>query len=173
MRYYLCVKEIDENNEKNDINWFITYTFSKGGIHNILSSDSRYSRKYAFTKGGIYQSSELYGDDTVIDDNNQLHNIKDLLGEYLEVFEIKISEEVKNIIANKEAKGDIISITPLRILEGNVVYNVICKHKNIDYQVYTISLYNGILMCYQRMRTKNYDYRLWYEVLLHKRNKKL
>ena len=90
---------------------------------------------------------------------------------YLEPYELVIDELSQEVINNKMLiKGDEIEIQPLQEYEDYINYliSVSALDKNgrkITVQTYSSSIYDGLVICYRRLRTRNTNYCRFYSLV--------
>lgn len=173
VKYYICIKEIEEDINNNEgINDFIQYAFDDNKMrgrywdryNNAIFNDVYYSHRvsimprYNFKKNQIYQTT-LNGD-YIIDGANVTHKMVGLES-YFIPFEFEIEPQAKKIIEAKKLKGDTIDITPLFYspISKEIIYNIICTlgkdkylYSNGTYQTIDISQVDGIMYCYRQLR---------------------
>ena len=176
MKYYRYLKEIEEETQETDTNYFITYTFG-GNTFNRRSRSygtSLYSRtddgsyysidpfykKYEFKVGWIYQSA----DDgiTIIDGNNNVHDLDPIKNYFFEV-NTNLDAATEELIKLKSAKGAKITIKPLMMdmRSYKIIYHIECNVMTKNGRCFfstsdeDTNVYNSIVNCFKKLRTSS------------------
>ena len=174
MKYYRYLKEIEEETQETDTNYFITYTFG-GNTFNRRSRSygtSLYSRtddgsyysidpfykKYEFKVGWIYQSA----DDgiTIVDDNNNVHDLDPIKNYFFEV-NTDLDAATEELIKLKSEKGAKITIKPLMMdmRSYKIIYHIECNVMTKNGRCFfstsdeDTDVYNSIVNCFKKLRT--------------------
>lgn len=167
IKYYKCIKE--PIRQENNINMFISYTFY--GTNNGNSTNASYyqNNNPHFTLGCIYHTV-YFSDEYILDDSGTSRKLLAVMP-YLEPYELVIDELSQEVINNKMLiKGDEIEIQPLQEYEDYINYliSVSALDKNgrkITVQTYSSSIYDGLVICYRRLRTRNTNYCRFYSLV--------
>ena len=171
MKYYRCLKEIEETQENTDINYFITYTFGNATTNRYRGSQYWYDthnggyyalepdyKRYDFKVGWIYQSND--DGKTIKDDSNVLYDLEPIKDYFFEVT-LDINAETKELIELKKKKGASITITPLMMDMRNyqIIYRVDCSVITANGRCFSSTshedtdIYNSIICCFNKLRT--------------------
>ena len=168
IKYYKCIKE--PIRQENDINMFISYVFTGTSSSNSTNATTSYfQRNPHFTLGCIYHTA-YFSDEYILDDSGTSRKLLAVM-QYLEPYELVIDELSQEVIANKMLiKGDEIEIQPLQEYEDYINYliSVSALDKNgrrITVQTYSSSIYDGLVICYRRLRTRNTNYCRFYSLV--------
>ena len=175
MKYYRCVKEIEEAQDNTNTNYFITYTF--GGGTNRLNNlgtygnndmwyntgDGIYSveplhNKYNFHVSLIYQSAD--DGKTIRDDTSVLHDLEPIRDYFFEV-NIDLDAATEELIKLKREKGANITIKPLMMdmRSYKIIYRVDCSVMTANGRCFSSTshedtdVYNSIICCFKKLRT--------------------
>jgi hypothetical protein len=149
---------------------FISYLFtSTSSSDTTNATTSFFQRNPRFTLGCIYHTV-YFSDEYIIDDLGTSRKLLDAMP-YLEPYELVIDESSQKVINNKMLiKGDEIEIQPLKEYEDYTSYliSVSALDKNgrkITVQTYSSSIYDGLVTCYRRLRTRNTNYCRFYSLV--------
>ena len=196
MKYYRYLKEIEEETQETDTNYFITYAFSGNtfnrrsrsygsGWYSITDDGSYYSidpfyKKYEFKVGWIYQSA----DDgiTIVDDNNNVHDLDPIKDYFFEV-NTDLDVETEKLIKLKREKGATITVKPLMmdLRSYRILYRVECSVMTINGRCFSSTwdedtdVYNSIVNCFKKLRTGPLSgyYHMIEEVLKKQKNERI
>lgn len=169
MKYYLCIKEKEEQNT----NWFINYTFYSNSSSTTNGHHSCFLEE--FSLGHFYNNRDA-NDNVVFDNNGNLHNIDDVR-EYLEDFDFVIDERVSKIIENKKKRLKLenkeddfnVSICPFSKVSNDIRYLITCRYTHNGsvhvIQNMNVSQYDGVIVGLRMMRKSDNITRLWQKVL--------
>jgi ribosome-associated translation inhibitor RaiA len=174
MKYYRYLKEIEEETQETDTNYFITYTFG-GNTFNRRSrsygsgwysynddcgyySIDPFYKKYEFKVGWIYQSA----DDgiTIVDDNNNVHDLDPIKDYFFEV-NTDLDVETEKLIKLKREKGATITVKPLMmdLHSYRILYRVECSVMTTNGRCFSSTwdedtdVYNSVVHCFKKLRT--------------------
>lgn len=163
IKYFKCIKTPED--KENNTNMFISYTFYSS------SNSNGYTTSYSnnsplLTLGGIYHTD--YNNSNYIFDDASISQKLDDVMQYLEPFEWSIDELSQKVINNKN--GDEINICPMRQTDKYTSYlitvSTITKSgRKLITQTFTTSIYNGLIECYRRLRTRNDNYNMFYSLI--------
>ena len=182
VNWYRCITVPEINaveDEENEMNAFISYTFGNKRTRNMHLYAPRISRynsdewnewtkdRYDFKANGIYK---VIGKN-IIDDSGISHKLEKIKN-YFEEFKYTLDEEAKALIKKKEEKGDKIEIKPIMLSQKQlkVVFEISCEAVianpivspypyTREYETtYDYDIYRGIVRCYKVLRTKNQNY---------------
>ena len=174
MKYYRYLKEIEEEAQETDANYFITYAFSGNtfnrrsrsygsGWYSITDDGSYYSidplyKKYEFKVGWIYPSA----DDgiTIVDDNNNIHELAPIKDYFFEV-NTDLDAETEKLIKLKREKGATITVKPLMmdLHSYRILYRVECSVMTTNGRCFSSTwdedtdVYNSVVHCFKKLRT--------------------
>ena len=167
IKYYKCIKE--PIRLENDINMFISYTFY--GTNNGNSTNASYyqNNNPRLTLGCIYHTT-YFSNDYIIDDSATSRKLIEVM-QYLEPYELIIDKLTQKIIEKK--KNDIIEIRPMRVYEDSTSYLITVSAFTksgiiVTIQIYSDSIYDGLISCYKRLRTRNDNYCMFYSLIHNK-----
>lgn len=173
MKYYRYLKEIEEEAQETDTNYFITYTFGGNtfnrrsrsygnGWYSYNDDGSYYSidpfyKKYEFKVGWIYPSA----DDgiTIVDDNNNIHELAPIKDYFFEV-NTDLDVETEKLIKLKREKGATITVKPLMmdLRSYRILYRVECSVMTTNGRCFSSTwdentdVYNSIVNCFKKLR---------------------
>lgn len=174
MKYYRYLKEIEEETQETDTNYFITYTFGGNtfnrrsrsygnGWYSSTDDGSYYSidpfyKKYEFKVGWIYPSA----DDgmTIVDDNNNVHDLDPIKDYFFEV-NTDLDVETEKLIKLKREKGATITVKPLMmdLHSYRILYRVECSVMTTNGRCFSSTwdedtdVYNSVVHCFKKLRT--------------------
>lgn len=167
-KFYKCIKE--PSYKEDDVNMFISYVFTSTSSSDATNATtSFFQRNPHFTLGCIYHTV-YFSDEYILDDSGTSRKLLDAMP-YLEPYELVIDELSQEVINNKMLiKGDEIEIQPLKEYEDytNYLISVSALDKNgrrITVQTYSSSIYDGLVTCYRRLRTRNSNYCMFYSLI--------
>jgi hypothetical protein len=170
-KFYKCIKE--PSYKEGDVNMFISYVFTGTSSNDATNATtSFFQRNPRFTLGRIYHTV-YFSDEYIIDDLGTSRKLLDAMP-YLEPYELVIDELSQKVINNKMLiKGDEIEIQPSKEYEDYTSYliSVSALDKNgrrITAQTYSSSIYDGLVICYRRLRTRNDNYCMFYSLIHNK-----
>ena len=175
MKYYRCVKEIEEAQDNTSTNYFITYAFG-GKTHRLNNlgtygsndmwyntGDGIYSveplhNKYNFHVSWIYQSAD--DGKTIRDDTSVLHDLEPIRDYFFEV-NIDLDAATEELIKLKREKGANITIKPLMMdmRSYKIIYRVDCSVMTANGRCFSSTshedtdVYNSIICCFKKLRT--------------------
>ena len=175
MKYYRCVKEIEEVQDNTSTNYFITYAFG-GKTHRLNNlgtygsndmwyntGDGIYSveplhNKYNFHVSLIYQSAD--DGKTIRDDTSVLHDLEPIRDYFFEV-NIDLDAATEELIKLKMEKGANITIKPLMMdmRSYKIIYRVDCSVMTANGRCFSSTshedtdVYNSIICCFKKLRT--------------------
>ena len=175
MKYYRCVKEIEEVQDNTSTNYFITYAFG-GKTHRLNNlgtygsndmwyntGDGIYSveplhNKYNFHVSLIYQSAD--DGKTIRDDTSVLHDLEPIRDYFFEV-NIDLDAATEELIKLKREKGANITIKPLMMdmRSYKIIYRVDCSVMTANGRCFSSTshedtdVYNSIICCFKKLRT--------------------
>ena len=175
MKYYRCVKEIEEVQDNTSTNYFITYAFG-GKTHRLNNlgtygsndmwyntGDGIYSveplhNKYNFHVSLIYQSAD--DGKTIRDDTSVLHDLEPIRDYFFEV-NIDLDAATEELIKLKMEKGANITIKPLMMdmRSYKIIYRVDCSVMTANGRCFFSTcdkgtdVYNSIICCFKKLRT--------------------
>lgn len=171
MKYYRCVKEIEETQENTDINYFITYTFGnattnryRGGKYWYDTNNGGYYalepdyKRYYFKVGWIYQSND--DGKTIKDDSNVLYDLEPIKDYFFEV-NIDLDAATEELIKLKREKGANITIKPLMMdmRSYKIIYHIECSVMTKNGRSFSSTwdedtdVYNSVVHCFKKLRT--------------------
>ena len=174
MKYYRYLKEIEEETQETDTNYFITYTFGGNtfnrrsrsygnGWYSSTDDGGYYSidpfyKKYEFKVGWIYPSA----DDgiTIVDDNNNIHELAPIKDYFFEV-NTDLDVETEKLIKLKREKGATITVKPLMmdLRSYRILYRVECSVMTTNGRCFSSTwdedtdVYNSVVHCFKKLRT--------------------
>lgn len=174
MKYYRYLKEIEEEIQETNTNYFITYAFggntfnrrslSHGSGWYSYNDDCGYysidplCKKYEFKVGWIYPSA----DDgiTIADGNNNVHDLDPIKDYFFEV-NTDLDVETEKLIKLKREKGAKIIIKPfmMDMRSYKIIYyiecNVMTKNGRCSSSTWDkdTDVYNSIVNCFKKLRT--------------------
>lgn len=175
MKYYRCVKEIEEVQDNTSTNYFITYAFG-GKTHRLNNlgtygsndmwyntGDGIYSveplhNKYNFHVSWIYQSAD--DGKTIRDDTSVLHDLEPIRDYFFEV-NTDLDAATEELIKLKTEKGANITIKPLMMdmRSYKIIYRVDCSVMTANGRCFFTTwdedtdVYNSIVNCFKKLRT--------------------
>ena len=175
MKYYRCVKEIEEAQDNTSTNYFITYAFG-GKTHRLNNlgtygsndmwyntGDGIYSveplhNKYNFHVSWIYQSAD--DGKTIRDDTSVLHDLEPIRDYFFEV-NTDLDAATEELIKLKREKGANITIKPLMMdmRSYKIIYRVDCSVMTANGRCFSSTshedtdVYNSIICCFKKLRT--------------------
>lgn len=157
VRYYACIKKVDNNNE----NAFLTYAFGNGrsyGSRYSYSVDSYYD--YSIRNEGYFHVNWIYqsidNGKTITDGNGSIWDLEPIK-DYFKEIEVEFDDCVKTLIQLKIKKGNRVDIKPLMFLGDKIFYRVECAVTTRNSLSSTwcegTDVYETIIECFKKLRT--------------------
>lgn len=153
IKYYLCIKNFDAGYMPPELsasyNQFLFYAFNQQ-----ISPSYCFSNPREFYKDKIYKCFEgnLYSE------NSHCYSLESVQDNFTEI-EFELDDDVKSVIKRKQLFGDFISIEPISLRNGKIIYDVVCHvhRKNFKFgvfytQKFTSNPMKGIAECYKEAR---------------------
>ena len=165
VKYYTCIKEVDNNNNNNNDNnnAFLTYAFgngrtSYGSRYSYSISNSYYDyptrNEYYFHVNWIYQSID--NGKTITDEYGSIWDLEPIK-DYFKEIKIEFDDCVKTLIQRKKEKGNRVDIKPLQFIGDKIFYHVDCTVMSRNSLSSTwcegTDVYETIVSCFKRLRT--------------------
>lgn len=157
IKYYLCIKNVNvgymsSNVSTHNSNQFLLYAFNQQ-----TSPFHCFSNSYPqeFYKDKIYKCFE----GNIYSETSRCYSLESVQDNFTEI-EFELDDDVKSVIKRKQLFGDFISIEPINLRNGEIIYNVSCHIKRKKHfkfgvfyaQRFTSNPMKGIVECYKEAR---------------------